>query len=223
MNEKILFLLYYAVMKRCGGDIGGMNSALDRLSTKVRLIGDLPDTWSHTFAKKKKDKKVKLLPFKMNLSESKKIFNSHQRAALYELIDIAIVSGDPQTPESIQKAADNNKMWRDFIASYLDCLDMLLDSRDFTEVDYKEMKKRGKKMYRLLVAEFGVEGCTNYFHYVGSGHIVWLMRNFGNLGRLRNEGVEAFNNIMSLRHNVTEAVKEHGKANQRRHVRNFSC
>ena len=24
MNEKVLFLLYYAVMKRCGGEIGGM-------------------------------------------------------------------------------------------------------------------------------------------------------------------------------------------------------
>ncbi len=53
-------------------------------------------------------------------------------------------------------------MWREFIASYLDCLDMLLDSRDFTEVDYKEMDKRGKTMYRLLVGGFGIEGCTNY-------------------------------------------------------------
>ena len=43
MNEKILFLLYYAVMKRCGGDMSGMKSVLDRLSEKVRLIGDLPD------------------------------------------------------------------------------------------------------------------------------------------------------------------------------------
>ncbi len=44
MNEKILFLLYYAVMKRCGGDIGGMKCALDEITTKVRLIGSLPDT-----------------------------------------------------------------------------------------------------------------------------------------------------------------------------------
>ncbi len=73
----------------------------------------------------------------MPLSESKKIFDSNQQAGLYELIDIAIGSGDPKVPESIEKAADNNKMWRDFIDSYLDCLDMLLDSRDFTEVDYK--------------------------------------------------------------------------------------
>ena len=56
MNEKILFLLYYAVMKRCGGDISGMNSDMARLSAKVRLIADLPDAWSHTFAKKKKTK-----------------------------------------------------------------------------------------------------------------------------------------------------------------------
>ncbi len=43
MNEKILFLLYYAGMKRCGGDMSGMKSLLDLLSEKVRLIGDLPD------------------------------------------------------------------------------------------------------------------------------------------------------------------------------------
>ncbi len=99
----------------------------------------------------------------MNLSESKKIFNSSQRAALNDLIDFATTAlGDSKTPESIQKAADNNKMWREFIASYLDCLDMLLDSCDFTEVDYKEIDKREKTMYRLLVGGFGIEGCTNY-------------------------------------------------------------
>ncbi len=58
MNEKILFLLYYAVMKRCGGDLGGMKCALDQITTKVRLIGNLPDTWSHTFAKKKRTKRL---------------------------------------------------------------------------------------------------------------------------------------------------------------------
>ena len=56
MNEKVLFLLYYVVMKRCVGDIGGMKCALDEMTTKVRLIGSLPDTWSHTFAKKKRTK-----------------------------------------------------------------------------------------------------------------------------------------------------------------------
>ncbi len=37
MNEKVLFLLYYAVMKRWGGDIGRMKCALDEMTTKVRL------------------------------------------------------------------------------------------------------------------------------------------------------------------------------------------
>ena len=37
MNEKILFLLYYAVMKQCGGDICGMNSVLALLSAKCDL------------------------------------------------------------------------------------------------------------------------------------------------------------------------------------------
>ncbi len=47
----------------------------------------------------------------------------------------------------------------------------------------------------------GIEGVTNYFHCVGCGHVVWMCRQWGNLWRYRNEGVEAFNKIVSVRHN----------------------
>jgi hypothetical protein len=54
----------------------------------------------------------------------------------------------------------------------------------------------------LLVTKIGgLEGVTNYFHYVGRGHVVWMCRRWVNLWRYRNEGVEAFNRIVSLRHN----------------------
>jgi hypothetical protein len=42
---------------------------------------------------------------------------------------------------------------------------------------------------------------TNYFHYVGSGHVVWLARIYGNLWRYCQQGVEGFNNVVSLRYN----------------------
>ena len=42
---------------------------------------------------------------------------------------------------------------------------------------------------------------TNYFHVLGAGHITWLSRKYGNLWRYRNEGVEAFNGVVSTRHN----------------------
>ncbi len=56
-------------------------------------------------------------------------------------------------------------------------------------------------MYTLLVTKIGgLEGITNYFHSVGCGHVVWMCRRWGNLWRFRNEGVETFNKIVSLRH-----------------------
>ena len=45
----------------------------------------------------------------------------------------------------------------------------------------------------------GIEGLTNYFHYFGSGHIIWMTRIHGNLWRHRNEGVEGMNGVLSLR------------------------
>ncbi len=43
---------------------------------------------------------------------------------------------------------------------------------------------------------------TNYVHYIGSRHIVWMCRAFGNIWRYRNEGVEAWNKNLSKRSNV---------------------
>jgi hypothetical protein len=64
------------------------------------------------------------------------------------------------------------------------------------------MERRCDKMYTCWITTIGgLESVTNYFHYVGSGHVVCMIRMYGNLWRYRNEGVEAFNNIVSLRHN----------------------
>ena len=57
------------------------------------------------------------------------------------------------------------------------------------------------RAYRKLLDIAGIEGLTNYFHYFGSGHIIWLTRKYGNLWRFRNEGVESMNGVLSLRYN----------------------
>jgi hypothetical protein len=57
--------------------------------------------------------------------------------------------------------------------------------------------------FTLLVAHCGGQSAvTNYFHYIGSGHIVWMCRAYGNIWRYRNEGVEAFNKTLSKRSNM---------------------
>ncbi len=81
MNEKVLFLLYYATLKSCGSDLAHMKIVPNHMTAKIRLIGNLSSTWSHTFETGRKDKKVKLLPFKLAFADSKNMFNYDKTAA----------------------------------------------------------------------------------------------------------------------------------------------
>ncbi len=98
--------------------------------------------------------------------------------------------------------------------SYLNCLELLTLHRDYRPGEVDESELRCNKMFTLLVNHIGgiegvtnyfhyhiggIEGVTNYFHYVGCGLVVWMCRKWGNLWRYRNEGVEAFNKIVSVR------------------------
>ena len=212
MHEKVLFLLYFAAMQRFTGDTPERTEVLERMSAQTRIIGNLPETWSHTLDKDKVGN-AKLLPFKFNYDKSKKIFNYKSLPGLYELIDIAIVS------------PTDNDNWRDFLVSYLNCMELLTLSRDYTAVEIKELDLRVKKMYHLLVNKIGgLEACTNYFHYLGSGHVLWMVRRYGSLWRFRNEGVEAFNKVVSLRHNKHNkngGYKKHVKGISHASARNF--
>ena len=189
MHEKVLFLIYFAAMKRLSGTPEILGETLDSLSAKTRVLAKLPPKWTHTLDKDKKGN-TKLLPFKMNYDTSKRIFHQRSLPGLYELIDIAVVDNE------------DNKHWRAFIVSYLNCMDKVTSSQEYTRRDVDELDVLCKKMYHLLVTTIGgLEACTNYFHIIGSGHVVWMAREYGNLWRFRNEGVEAFNKIVSLRYN----------------------
>jgi hypothetical protein len=81
-------------------------------------------------------------------------------------------------------------------------MELLTLSREYKPDEIDELDLRCKKMYHLLVATLGgLESITNYFHLIGSGYVVWIVRRYGNMWRYRNEGIEAFNAIVSLRHN----------------------
>jgi hypothetical protein len=71
MHEKVLFLIYFATMKRLSGTPERLFEHLDSLSAKTRVIAKLPPKWTHTLDKDKK-RNTKLLPFKMNYDTSKK-------------------------------------------------------------------------------------------------------------------------------------------------------
>ena len=189
MNEKVLFLLYFAAMKRTPDGSSVRHNILDDMTAKIRCIGNISGKWHHTLDKDKHGNE-KLLPFKMNYDKSKKIFNFKALTGLYELIDLAIVS------------ESENLSWRAFIVSYLNCMELLTLSREYKPDEIDKLDLLCKKMYHLLVTTIGgLESITNYFHVIGSGHVVWMVRRYGNMWRYRNEGVEAFNAIVSLRHN----------------------
>ena len=206
MNEKVLFMLYFAAMNRLPKK-ADWQPVLNSMTDIIRRIGDLPAAWTHGITTKKSKTgavlKHKLDVFQFDYDSSKQIFNYDNTAALYEVIDLALgptTIFDPATRKDV--ANQSNLDWRNFMISYLNCLEYLTLHRDYKEGDIDELDRRCKKMYTLLVTKIGgIEGVTNYFHYVGSGHIVWMCRRWGNLWRYRNEGVEAFNRIVSLRHN----------------------
>ena len=200
MHEKILFLLYFAAMKRYPGDVAPTNETLDRMTAKIVSMGNLPVRWTHKLDKDKQGNN-KLLPLKMNYDKSKQIFTFKALPGLYELIDIA-VPPNPNPDPDLDRQPDENANWRAFIVSYLSCMELLTLSRDYVHEEIDELDVCCKKMYYLLVTTIGgLDAITNYFHVIGSGHVVWMVRLHGNLWRFRGEGVEAFNSIVSLRHN----------------------
>ncbi len=194
MNEKVLYMLYFAAMNRLPHK-RDWEPVFESMTNIVRQIGDLPPSWSHTYKTKKSKTgailKHKLEVFHMDYEASKRIFNYANTEALYEVIDLAVGVN-----------TNTNANWRFFLISYLNCLELLTLHRDYKPGEVDDLERRCKKMHTALVTTIGgIEGVTNYFHYVGSGHVVWMCRKWGNLWRYRNEDVEAFNKIVSLRHN----------------------
>jgi hypothetical protein len=206
MNEKVLFMLYFAAMNRLPNKCD-WQPVLVSMTDILRRIGDLPPSWSHTITSKKSTAGVilkhKLEVFHMDFEASKEIFHYGNTAALYEVIDLALGPCTLIDPADAGEIVNQDNLnWRFFMISYLNCLELLTLHRDYRPGEVDELERRCRKMNTILVTKIGgLEGVTNYFHYVGSGHVVWMCRMWGNLWRYRNEGVEAFNKIVSLRHN----------------------
>ncbi len=96
-------------------------------------------------------------------------------------------------------------------------------SEDFTSEDIATLDDTITKCYAALMKVAGMKACTNYFHLLGSGHVMWLTRRYGNLWRWRNEGVEGQNSVLSLRYkNSTIVMKTRATVPTRTSKRNVS-
>jgi hypothetical protein len=138
---------------------------------------------------------------KLHWDQSKGIFKTENLKDLKYIVKLAI-------------PAHNQENWGLFLENYISCIDLLTVSRDYSSEDVEELAKLCDETYRLLVTHCGGDkAVTNYFHYLGSGHVVWMCENMGNIWRYRNEGVEAFNKVLSVRHNMFNSMGNRGNLN----------
>jgi hypothetical protein len=159
---------------------------LNEMVLLLRRIGKLKGTWSYVWEQGAKC----VSKVKMHWDQSKRIFREENLVDLIALIRLAVHPTD-------------QPHWILFMQQYIKLIDLMTVTRDYTDADLDQLELYSKETFRLLVRHCGGKAAvSNYFHYIGSGHIVWMCRAFGNIWRFRNEGVEAWNKNLSKRTNM---------------------
>ena len=187
-NEKVLTLLYELVLQ--GAHKAQASTIFDELTPIIRRLGSLGDLWTHKF----EDDSTKVLQkFKLPYDQSRKIFAVSQLPGLREAVYVAIPPLEKQLRQD----------WMDFLHEYVHINALLHSTNDYSTADMDRLEKHIDVCFNLLVSRIGgaERGVTNYFHYMGSGHLMWLVRRYGNLWRFCNEGVESLNSVVSKRYN----------------------
>jgi hypothetical protein len=166
-NKKVLNLLDEEVTQ--GAHKAEMKDTLDLLTTAIRRTKF-----------EKKNTKV-LEKMKLPYDQSRKLFAIHQLRGLRALVHIAVPASPPTRREE----------WMTFLYHYVHVNDTLQSTLDCTNEDILALESHIDAAYGLLVTGIGGKerGVTNYFHYLGSGsgHVVWMIRRYGNLWRFCNE------------------------------------
>ena len=188
-NEKVLTLLYEEVTQ--GAHKAQVTSVLSNLTPIVRRLGELGEHWTHQF-EEKNSKAIK--KFKLPYDQSRKIFAINQLSGLREAVEVAI-------PASNQELRD---CWLSFLYEYVHMNAFLHSTDDYSSADMDVLEQHIDKCYNLLVTRIGgaERGVTNYFHYIGAGHLMWMIRRYGNLWRFCQEGAESLNALVSKRYNL---------------------
>ena len=195
-HEKVLTLLFQSACENRTHKKS--KPILDAMVVILRRLGNMSDNWTYKMDEKNTTIVQKI---KLHWDQSKGIFKTQNLKALKYIVKLAIPT-------------HNQANWELFLESYIKCIDLLTVSRDYSSDDVDELEKLCDETYRLLVAHCGGDtAVTNYFHYLGSGHVVWMCEHMGNIWRYRNEGVEAFNKILSVRYNMFNSMGNRGNSN----------
>jgi hypothetical protein len=193
-HEKVLTMLF---LQACQNRLPAKSKLiLDDMVVIIRRLANLKETWSYVW---EKDAQV-VGKVKLHWDQSKQIFTDDNMCELELLIRLAV------RPE--QQA--NRKV---FMVAYIKMISLLTVSRDYSDDDLDDLELYCNETCRLLVEHCGgISAVTNYFHYIGSGHVMWMCRAYGNIWRYRGEGVEAFNKTLSKRTNMFNSHGNRGNS-----------
>jgi hypothetical protein len=203
-HEKVLTLLFYSACEN--RTYKKSKPILDAMVVILRRLGKMSQNWTYKMDEKNTTIVQKI---KLHWDQLKGIFKTENLKDLKYIVKLAI-------------PAHNQANWGLFLEKYISCIDLLTVSRNYSSDDVEDLEILCDETYRLLVAYCGGEkAVTNYFHYLGAGHVVWMCKTMGNIWRYRNEGVEAFNKILSVRHNMFNSMGHRGNLNTAGNVEPF--
>ena len=160
----------------------------------IRRLARLKVTWTYKYNKASTSvEKVKL-----HWDQSKRILKAENMPDIKKLVELAVPPID-------------QAHWIEFLVQYIKFIDLLTQSRDYTDSNIALLQVYQDETYRLLKAYCGgSDAITNYFHYLGVGHVLWMCRRYGNIYRYRNEGAEAYNKNLSKRFNMFNSSGNRG-------------
>ncbi len=133
---------------------------------------DAPSGWKFPYEEKQ------LGEVKFSIWRARKIMED-----IHGIIDLSI-------PESDQEL---RLQWKDAAAKYLEVIRILRRLQNFTEALIDQFQNEADDFCAAWFNLVGYDGITNYVHMLGSGHIRYFLRKWGNLFKLQNQGWEQYN------------------------------
>ena len=195
-NESILHMMMLKCIEQRGGKENAVG-ALTEMDNIIREIGQLGQNWSHKWDKKDPEALSKpAMPY----DESKKIFNraNLNSGKFFAALSIIFHGNDKDSKKEKEELKKLKEEWKRLLKCYIDILHYLTLNREYIEGELDKLEEACNLFGDLLVRHCGgMKNVTNYYHDIVAGHVVQQSKEWGNLWRFRNEGVEAFNAMLS--------------------------
>jgi hypothetical protein len=91
---------------------------------------------------------------------------------------------------------DKKADWKRCITAWRRTMEMAGQRNDFTDCDIEAFSDQCDLFFEAWVDLHGLNGMTNYFHMIGSGHLTYFLREWRNLYRYSQQGWEALNALI---------------------------